>query len=163
MARQEADREDLIKEAVALLPRAEFQLPDSADLLSAGFRGDDAISLFFGQDPVYQFDQTAALRRAYVDGFLYRSQGTTLARLERIRTETQTTLQRQDLPEHELAQFQQTMTQRLQHLLNLFNAGQVRVLRSIPESVDWQLRLPLALNRILTTTAWLSTTIRARK
>ena len=163
MARQEADREDLIKEAVALLPRAEFQLPDSADLLTAGFRGDDAISLFFGQDPVYQFDQTAALRRAYVDGFLYRSQGTTLARLERIRTETQTTLQRQDLPEHELAQFQQTMTQRLQHLLNLFNAGHVRVLRSIPESVDWQLRLPLALNRILTTTAWLSTTIRARK
>lgn len=163
MARQEADREDLIKEAVALSPRAEFRLPDSADLLTAGFRGNDAICLFFGQDPVYQFDQTGALRRAYVDGFLYRSQGTTLARLERIRTETQTTLQRLDLTEHELAQFQQTMTHRLQHLLTSFNAGQVHMLRSVPESVDWQQCLPLALNRILTTTAWLSTTIRARK
>ena len=163
MARQEADREDLIKEAIALLPRAEFQLPDSADLLTAGFRGDEAISLFFWQDPVYQFDQTGALRRAYVEGFLYRSEGTTLARLERIRTATQTTLQRQDLTEHELDQFQRTMTQRLQNLLTWLHTGKVHMLRSVPESVDWQQRLPLALNRILTTTAWLSTTIRARK
>lgn len=163
MARQEADREDLIKEAVALLPRAEFQLPDAADLLTAGFRADDAISLFFGQDPVYQFDKTGALRRAYVGGFLYRSQGTTLARLERIRSETQTTLQRQDLTDQELDQFQQTMTQRLQTLLTSLNAGHVQVLRSVPESVDWPQRLILALNRIFTTTAWLSSTIRARK
>ena len=84
MARQEVDREDLIAEAVALRRRIELALPGCDNPVVAGYRSTGALSLYFGADPVYQFDERGRLRRAFVGGHLYRTQGTTLAELTRV-------------------------------------------------------------------------------
>ncbi|MEZ6044739.1 MAG: hypothetical protein R3C11_03990 [Planctomycetaceae bacterium] len=44
-----------------------------------------AAFLYLGPDPVYHFDAAGRLKRAYVEGLLYRTQESTLARLERLR------------------------------------------------------------------------------
>jgi len=109
MARQEQDREDLMREATALFPRAEFQLLQHSEPVFWGRKQSGHFSFYFGGDPVYQFDQTGHLRRAFLGGYLYRTQGTTLARLNRVRTEDSSSLQRYDLNAQELAAVLKTM------------------------------------------------------
>ncbi len=163
MARQETDREDLMQEAVALLPRAEFRLEGLQDVLTVGFRGKSALSIFFGQDPVYQFDGSGALRRAYVGGMLYRSQGNTLAKLDRVRTPSQTILQRQDLTAEGLVEFQQVMTEQLNTLRAAIMQEKYVILRSVPDAVDWIELLTTALKTISAATPWLSPAIGTRR
>ena len=67
MARNEADREDLMREAVALTERVELFVPGFEELITIGFRSNGAMSIFVGQDPVYQFDPSGRLRRAFAD------------------------------------------------------------------------------------------------
>ncbi len=66
MARDESSREDLLREATALVERIEL-VPHATDPLIAasdlfdkhivaGFRRDGALSVFFGEDPVYHFN-----------------------------------------------------------------------------------------------------------
>ena len=105
MARHESDREDLMREATALVRRAELICPGETEPVIAGFRRDGRLALYFGPDPVFQFDPQHRLRRAYVAGFLYRTQGETLARLNRHRTQDQTLLVRHDLAPAELDTF----------------------------------------------------------
>ena len=80
MARIESDREDLIREATALQQRVEWAVPGEPEPVVTGFKRDGSLSVYFGQDPVYQFNPTGQLRRAYVEDFLFRTQGDTLAR-----------------------------------------------------------------------------------
>lgn len=162
MARNESEREDLIHEATALLPRAEFQLPTIAEPLTVGFRG-SAPSFFFGQNQVYHFDSKGKLRRAYVDGFLFRSQHSGLARLERQRTESQTTLLRTDLEPEQQRLFRQQMLDSLQIVHNHLTTGPPHPLRSVPADADWTKLLTITLHQILTAEPWLSSTIFARR
>ena len=85
MARHETDRENLMLEATALIRRAEWSIPSHSDPIVAGFKRSGGWSLYFGSDPVYQFDADGRLRRAFVDGQIWRTQGTTLAGLRRER------------------------------------------------------------------------------
>lgn len=116
MARQEQDREDLMREATALYPRAELPVQTETEPVFWGQKKSGHFSFYFGGEPVYQFDQQGHLRRAYLEGHLYRTQGTTLARLQRIRTADSSTLQRYDLTEAELATVLQAMADRFQKL-----------------------------------------------
>lgn len=77
------DREDLMREAVALPDRVELSVPSFDSLITIGFRSNSAMSIFIGSDPVYQFDPEGRLRRAFVAGLMYRSQHTSLAMLKR--------------------------------------------------------------------------------
>lgn len=133
MARNESDREDLLQEAVAMVRRMELHTPGQTDPIVVGFRANGWMSVYFGQDRMYQFDEVGRLRRAYVDGFLYRSHGTVLARLQRERTETETTLLRQDLTPDALGQFQQQCRTWLRSLRNQLEVG-FTVQRQIPVS-----------------------------
>lgn len=162
MARNESEREDLINEATALLPRAEFLLPSLPEPLTVGFR-DSAPSFFFGQNQVYHFDPCGRLRRAFVDGFLFRSQHSGLARLERTRSESQTTLLRTDLDTEQQQLFRQQMLAPLQIVHNHLTNGPLQTLRSVPAGTDWTNLLTTALNHILTADPWLSSTIFARR
>src|SRR5580765_5795621 len=105
MARREADREDLMAEASALRQRAELVLDGYAEPIVAGVRANGHLSVYFGDDPVYQFDAAGNLRRAFVGGDLYRTQGHTLARLNRTRTDLAVELGRRDLDPAELERF----------------------------------------------------------
>lgn len=134
MARSESDREDLIREATALRNRVEWQLPDGQEPVFAGVRSDHSLSIYFGPDPVYQFTAAGGLRRAYVDGFLFRTQGTTLAKLKRERSTEQTALLRRDLNPDELSQFLARMDEKLARLCQSIADGSAIKLRSV--SVD---------------------------
>lgn len=162
MARHESDREDLIREAVALTTRAEILFDGDEEPVTIGFRSSNAMSIFVGQDPVYQFDPQGALRRAYVGGFLFRSQHETLAKMHRVRTETETILSRTDLTAEELIDFRTTMRSCVQRLLSAVHEEQFQVLRSVPESFGWHEVLRMELERVLNATPWLSSKINAR-
>lgn len=164
MARNETDREDLIRDAVALTERAELQCPDDEQIITVGFRHQEALSIYFGQDPVYQFDPEGRLRRAFVDGLLFRSHQTTLAQLRRVRTESSTLLLRHDLTDSELQLFCSAMREKLQSLCQSLQESRVSVLRAVPDEILVLPKLVPALRRILDRPDdWLSTAIRARR
>lgn len=133
MARHEADREDLLAEATALVRRAELAGPGSPEPITAGFRKDGSLSVYFGSDPAYHLDPQGRLKRAFHSGRLYRTQGDTLAELIRERTATETMLRRRDLPADEVAHFLAEMTGRMTNFLVRFRDGALRVTRQVPE------------------------------
>ena len=69
MAREVHEREDLLRDAKALMPRVqlEFMTEQGKETIFAGFRGAVALSLYFDSDPVYHFNSSNQLRRAYVE------------------------------------------------------------------------------------------------
>jgi len=148
MARNESDREDLIREATAMRNRVEWQVPGEFEPVFAGIRSDGSLSVYFGQDPVYQFTPSGQLRRAYADGFLFRTQGEGLARLSRDRSPDETVLARSDLNPEELSQFLARMDDRLTRLSESIADSSVIQLRSVSDgkSADYQSLIELAIN-----------------
>lgn len=167
MNRNESDKEDLIKDASAMVDRAEFSIvsiDNQPSIVTAGFRKDDSLSLYFDQDPFYQFDGSGLLRRAYESGYLYRSQGVTLARLNRTRTSQQTTLNRNDLDSSELFQFRIRMTAHLKGFCQQLQAGTADRLRSVTDKSNFDSILGNTVTGILNLdTPFLSTAITKRK
>lgn len=120
-SRIEADREDMLAEAVNLPERIEVELSGIDSPVTIGRNRLGFWSFYFGPEPVYRFDAEMQLRRAVHSGKLYRTQGTTLAELTRVRLEHETQLQRRDLsgPEAE-------------ELLSKFRADLVTVQSGLP-------------------------------
>ncbi len=162
MAQHEDDREDLMREAVALPHRVELSVNGFESLITIGFRSNSAMSIFIGQDPVYQFDPEGRLRRAFVDGLLYRSQHTTLAMLKRERTDTQTLLLRTDIADDALQSFRGTMLFSLQILEQKLNSADFTIRRSVPDAISHITRIQSTLASIRLAESWLSPTIRRR-
>lgn len=148
MARNESDREDLIREATALRNRVEWQVLGEPEPVFAGVRSDGSLSVYFGGDPVYQFSADGGLRRAFVDGFLYRTQGETLARLSRERSTEATVLHRSDLSPDALDQFLARMDDRLSRLEQSLADGSAIRMRSVPDQVttDYESLIGLAID-----------------
>lgn len=149
MARREADREDLIADAVALIHRAEFLIVGCPEPIVVGCRATGAWSFYFGAEPVYQFEPDGSLRRAFVDGKLYRSQGTTMAELTRVRTDTATTLERRDLTEDEATAFRDRIRKDLVQLQNQLWEEKFQVLRMVGFDVPPRSAVADALHSIL--------------
>jgi hypothetical protein len=131
MARIEDDREDLIREATALKPRVEWKIAEEPEPVFTGLKRDGSLSIYFGQNPVYQFNPQGQLRRAWIDGYLYRTQGSTLAKMHRERTETKTYLIRTDLTAQDLSSLLHRMDLRLSHLSSKLKLGHGTVLREV--------------------------------
>ncbi len=130
MARIEADREDLFEEFRSAKVKWEMRIPGFDTEVILGVRRDDRLSVYFGPDPCYHYDAQSRLLRAFANGFLYRTQGSTLARLTRERTPETTTLLRHDLSPVELEEFLQVMTTKISLLSNALNAGSQTLMRS---------------------------------
>jgi len=148
LARVESDCEDLMQEAVALFWRVELQLAGLSQPVVAGFRRDGRLSLYFGGDPYYQFDAEGRLRRALVQGRLYRTEGTTLARLERVRSAHATVLLRHELSGDPLEQFFQEMRAHVTRLREAIEQPGT-VIRQIPQDAPIVPRLALCLDAVL--------------
>lgn len=104
MAREELDKEDLLREATALVERVELLDTSHADTrhtITVGFRRDGSASFFFDADPVYQFNARRELRRGFRNGKLLKAEQGRLIELTRTRTPTETILQRRDLGDDE--------------------------------------------------------------
>ena len=151
MAQHEADREDLLAEIAALSPRAELTLVgDEAAPIVAGFRREGFLSIYFTPEFVLHFDAAGELRRAYLAGHLYRTQGTTLARLTRSRTPSETQLLRYDLAPGELQELLARLQQRLQLFLEQLATQQLQVGRQVPaETTDFLTTLRQAVVAVL--------------
>jgi hypothetical protein len=150
MARHEADREDLLAETAALLPRAQLDIPGLAEPVVVGFRPRlSGWSFYFTQDCAYHFDSQGRLRRAFVDGALLRAQQSTLARLVRDRSPEETVLRRTDLSPEELQAVLREMRARLETCRRALEAGRVVVRRSFGDSTALVLRLRGIIEAIL--------------
>jgi hypothetical protein len=139
MAEITFDREDLLREATALVERVELSLPaDALDTNSvvAGFRKDGALSIFFRADPVYQFNAAGELRRAYCDGLLYKAVRGALVSLERVRAKDAVQLLRRDLDVGQHNAFVQNMQLYLGWLSYRLQKGEYTIVGQVPPGRD---------------------------
>lgn len=141
MARLEHDREDLLREAVALVERVELRLPDYPESFVAGFRRDGSASFYFGADHVLQFNARGEFRRGFDQGRLLKAVRGKLVSLRRLRDEREVTLLSHELSAEELSSFHGRMLRWLRTLgdaLHLVpNQGApVQVLGQVPPDKD---------------------------
>lgn len=136
MARQEQDREDLIAEATALVQRAELRLPDVAEPVVIGFRPPGAASLYVGGDEAWHFNAAGQLRRAFLDGVLYKAQRGRLVALRRQRMAEAVALVAQPLDIAGTAQLLERLQQRRGQLEAALQLGTLHVLRQVPATWD---------------------------
>src|SRR5688572_1333710 len=132
MSLRETDREDLLREATALVERAELRVPGFEEPVIVGFRRDGAASFFLGADPVYQFNAAGELRRAFVGGLLYKAERGRLVALRRERSEQETALVRRELSSDEAAAFLEVMQNHLARLRGAVTAKAVMVVGEAP-------------------------------
>lgn len=125
-----------MREATALVERAELQVTGESEPVTVGFRRDSSLSVFFGGDPVYQFNAGGQLRRAFVAGFLYKAERGRLVELRRERTATEHVLVRRELTPEQTTGFLSTATTRLTSLQQTLADGNYQVTGQVPRGCD---------------------------
>lgn len=145
MARDESNREDLLREATALVERIElvpgtWSFPSveiaQSESIVAGFRVDGALSVFFGDDPVYQFNAAGELRRAYSGRLLIKASHGRLISLSRVRDDHQVQLVRHELTDPQQIAFLAKMTEFMRALAELLSASGFEVKGQVPADAD---------------------------
>jgi hypothetical protein len=136
MARQESDREDLLREATALVERAELVVAGEHEPVTVGFRKDGSLSVFFGGDPVYQFNAAGQLRRAFASGLLYKAERGRLVELRRERSAAEVALVRRELTPKETTALLTAAKMRLTSLQTTLATGDYKVTGQVPADRD---------------------------
>jgi hypothetical protein len=136
MPRNESDREDLLREATALVERVELRVAGMEESIVAGFRRDGAASFFFGADPVYQFNAAGELRRAFVGGLLYKTNGGRLVAMRRERTAEAVELHSRQLDVAETATFLSQAEAALDGLKSALAAKQFEVVGQVSHDIS---------------------------
>ncbi|HUG67676.1 MAG TPA: hypothetical protein VMM76_07985 [Pirellulaceae bacterium] len=136
MARKEEDREDLMREATALVRRVELRLPGDSQTCLVGFRRGGEASVFVGTDPVFQFNAAGELRRGFWNGRLVKAEGSRLVYLERRRTETEVQLVRQKFTAAQTTEFLQLAMETLNRLRRALHHGDLDILQQVPLELD---------------------------
>lgn len=133
MARDAHDREDLLREARGLSPRAELQLalPEGPGELFVGYRG-ESLSLYFGQDLAFHFNARGELRRAFAAELLMKADGGRLVAMRRERSETKSLLVSRVLDDAATAELLGDLQRRLRKLAELLAAGGYLVVGEVP-------------------------------
>jgi hypothetical protein len=85
MARQEADREDLLKETTAYPHRGLLALDNPHGWVLLGERKQGAISIYYGTETVFQFNRDGYLRRVFWQGTKWAAANGRLEALVRIK------------------------------------------------------------------------------
>jgi hypothetical protein len=141
MARQQHPRENIIAEATALVERVELRLAGVAEPVVAGFRRDRSLALFFGEDPVYQFNSRSQLRRAFVAGQLYKAQANHLFVLTRNEQAGRIQLVTEELPAAATSAFITAIHARLADLAAQLSTSRLDVVAQVPLEADVVARL----------------------
>ena len=148
MARHPSDREDLLREATALVERVELSVPRWTDTVVAGFRRDGCASFYFGGDPVYQFNTSCELRRAYCAGLMIKAEHGRLVSLERRRSGGQVQLVRHELTDQCAAEMVSRAAGDLEVLRLALAGGEFHVLGQEPPEVPVATRVRQWLDRL---------------
>ena len=143
-----AHTEDPMREAVALTERIEFRWSNGPTVV-AGYRRNGFLSVYFGEEPYYQFDAAARLRRARVGDRLFRTEGSRLAALTRVKEPAASLLVRHDLDPVELEEFRRMMLEQLRALHDAVAGGQIEVLRQVPPDAPIVERLVRSFDAVL--------------
>ena len=136
MSRHESDREDLLREATALVERIELTIAGFEEPIVCGFRRDGSASFYFGPDPVYQFNTAKQLRRAYVNGQLLKAERGSLIALSRERSQHEVALIRRKLTAAETATLLSQSSTFLNRLYQALQAGQAAIKGQVPPGAD---------------------------
>ena len=118
--------------ATALVERIELQLPNHQETIVAGFRRDGSLSLYFGPDPVYQFNSEGQLRRSYAGELLYKADHGRLLALERRRESGHIVMSAQELGAKEADGFLKQLRERLDYLNQSLSSEEWRLISQIP-------------------------------
>jgi hypothetical protein len=147
MARETHEREDLLHDAVALVPRILLRVTIDGKPCEvfAGFRG-DSLSLYFGGDPVYHFNAAGELRRAYADDRLIKAERRRLVFMERRPGAGESVLQRQAPDELAERTLLAAMHDRLEQLRAAIADHQIEIVGEAPASGEAAPRLTAWLN-----------------
>jgi len=132
----EHEREDLLREATALVERVSIRLPSRDDEVLIGFRRDHSAAFYFGAEPVYQFTSNGRLRRAFSEGALYKAEAGRLVRMIRRRTADATELVATTLDESATRAFLEVMRRDLERLHDALAKGNFRLVGQIPADAD---------------------------
>ncbi|TWT73782.1 hypothetical protein Pla123a_36760 [Posidoniimonas polymericola] len=123
MARQEIPREDLLRDARALVRRGEFHVEGIEEPVVIGFRQGGAASVYFGEDPAVHFTSDGLLRRGFIGGSLYKAVEGQLVRMQRVRTDSEVQLQSRTLDAAPQQELLDSLRGRLQTLAERLSAG----------------------------------------
>jgi len=149
MARVPEEREDLLREAKALVVRAEMEVDGFDEPVVVGFRRSGAASFYFGQDVVYQSNTASELRRAYLDGKMYKTEKRQLVRLNPMRTNESLELISHELTPAETTEFLSAARARIRALQSALCENRYRLIGQVPNDQDvpkqireWLAKLP---------------------
>ncbi len=148
MARHEQDREDILREATALVERAEFVIGGYDQPIVIGFRRDGSGSIFVGPDPVYQYNSMLELRRAFIEGRLIKAEHGRLAVLTRRRTGGEVQLLRHDLNETETATLIDELKDNLRRLRDAIQQQRFKLVGQVPDDAEVVDRIRVWLDRL---------------
>jgi hypothetical protein len=138
MARRETEREDLLREATALVERIELVPREAAsgEHVVIGFRSDGAMSIYFGTDPAFHFNSSGRLRRAFCDGLLFKAEQGRLVSLRRVRRENEVQLVSHHLAEEEQVKFVADVQVRLREVTRQCDENQLITVGKVPADAD---------------------------
>jgi len=130
LAKQEIDREDILREATALVNRVELEVSGRADgdRIVFGFRECGSLAVYFGADPVYQFNATPALRRAYHHGCLLKAVDCQLVSMRRERQDGKLQLLSTSWDDEKTQEFIGQVSRDMFQLVGAIEAGEARVI-----------------------------------
>jgi hypothetical protein len=131
MARHEANREDLMREAVALVERLCLRGADGDEIV-IGFRQDGSASIFFNQDPAWHFNRLGELRRAYESGQLIKAERGRLFRMARRREPDRVVLASAPMTDEEQAQWVAAVVNQIKQIQHRWREGELVVAEQIP-------------------------------
>lgn len=121
-----------MRDARALVQRAEIAWAPDVPHLVLGRHPRGAASFYFGEDPVYHLNSSGRLRRAYVDGRLYKAEGGSLIEMQRVRTPQQVELRSRRLTPAETEQFLATAGQRLADVVASVKQKAYQLIAEVP-------------------------------
>jgi hypothetical protein len=140
MARDESEREDLLREATALVERIELAPAgdgdDAGERAVAGFRAGGAMSIYFDSEPAYHFNSDGELRRAYCDGLLVKAEAGRLVAMERRRQANEVQLVRHEMTDAEQAEFMSSMSNRLHDFAQKCSGDSFVTVGQVPAEAD---------------------------
>lgn len=136
MARHESDREDLLREATALVERVELEVTSFDQPIVVGFRRNGCGSIYFGADPVVQFNADGAVRRGYRNGRLLKAEHGQLVELQRQRTAEATVLERRELTADEQRVVLDEFARAIARLKSALCLGSSRTIGQVPAEAD---------------------------
>ncbi|HMO85104.1 MAG TPA: hypothetical protein PKC18_09320 [Lacipirellulaceae bacterium] len=149
MARHAKPREDLLRDARALVPRVQFRLPPGSgpQHVFAGFRH-DALSLYFDDDPAFHFNSQGQLRRALVADRLIKAERGRLIAMERQHGEKAVVLRSTPLASQAQRELLEDVQRRLAELKSALEAGRLVLVGQQPPEGDAAARLAAWLARV---------------